>query len=257
MLSVLRRIIRPRRLLPAIQFAFTAAGRPWRDFYAWWLDRQERGNSLANIRNWRPDLLGYERGFFDLSRGQYHLAFMIRHGLKKSDHVLDFGCGFGRTASALVPWLDPGRYVGVDLSKERLRIAREWIAELGVDDRQPRFVLSSDIDIKHVASGSIDVIWTQAVISHMPIEDVRRFFFAAARILKPDGMMLFDYVLSKEGFKRHTIKDFFYEESTIRTALSDAGLSMEPLADWDDDIEPEKRVPNEVLVRARLIGRGP
>jgi hypothetical protein len=127
--------------------------------------------------------------------------------------------------------------------------------EIGVENRRPKFVLSSDIGIEHIESASIDVIWTQAVISHMPIEDVRRFFLAAARILRPGGMMLFDYVLSKDGFKRHTIKDFFYEEGTIRAALSDAGLSMEVLADWDDDIDPDKRVPNEVLVRAKLIGR--
>lgn len=226
-------------------------GRPWRDFYAWWIDRQERNNSIEKMAAWKPELQGYERGFFDLSRGYYHLEFMKRHGVEPHHRFLDFGCGFGRTAIAVVPYLDKGAYVGVDLSKERIRMAEDWISQEKLSDKAPRFERSSDIHLSYLDDKSFDVVWTQAVISHMPFEDVERFLQAARRVLKDEGVLMFDYVRSEDGFKRHTIKDFFYTEEAIRAAVDRAGFTYSVAADWDDDIVPEKRVKDEVLVIAK------
>ena len=53
---------------------------------------------------------------------EYHL--LLDAGLKKADNVVDVGCGSGRLAVKLAPFLD-GRYLGIDVVPELLAYAEE------------------------------------------------------------------------------------------------------------------------------------
>ena len=48
--------------------------------------------------------------------------------------VLDVGCGTGAVTRILAERVSPGRVVGLDLSKERLSVAREIAREQGVSN---------------------------------------------------------------------------------------------------------------------------
>ena len=52
--------------------------------------------------------------------GQRQLAFLKARGLTPQTRVLDFGCGTGRLARVLVPYLAPQHYTGIDLSMHAL-----------------------------------------------------------------------------------------------------------------------------------------
>ncbi len=239
------------RLLPLIRLAFLAIGRRWVDFYAWMLDRQESQNSIKRILEAHRGAPGKDRGLYDLSRSHYHLEYLRRHGLSQRHRLFDFGCGFGRTAIVAVPYLDPGNYIGAEISRERIRIAMEWIERENLGHRRPRFEVTRDLDLGYLDPASIDVMWMQAVVSHMPQSDIERVFAAARRVLRADGILLFDYVEALDGYTRHTIKDFFYTRDQMEQMLSRAGFRFERLTDWNDDLPADERNPASIVLKAR------
>jgi SAM-dependent methyltransferase len=239
------------RLLPVIRVAFALLGRRWVDFYAWMLDRQETKNSIGDILHAGRGVPGKDRGLYDLSRSHYHLVYLRRHGLLPSHKLFDFGCGFGRTAIVALPFLDPGNYVGAEISRERIRIAKEWIEREKLGDRRPRFEVTRDLDLGYLDTASIDIFWMQAVVSHMPRSDIERVFAAARRVLRAEGILLFDYVEAQDGYERHTIKDFFYTRDQMEQMVSRAGFRFERLTDWNDDLPPEERNPAAIVIKAR------
>jgi predicted O-methyltransferase YrrM len=226
------------RALPLVELGFAAIGRPWREFYAWMLDRQERGTTIESILDRPRAPAGRGRGLYDVARGDYHLAFLRRHGLEPHHRVVDFGCGYGRSAIPLLRYLDPGRYIGVEISNQRLRLARDFVRHEELEDRRPRFIHSFDTAMRYLEDGGTDYFWAQSVFTHMPPKDSRAALAALARVLAPDGLGLLDYsVASGDSLEKLNIKGFYYPESLFEGLVSDAGLQF-AVADgyWDDDL---------------------
>lgn len=243
------------RLLPAVRLGFRMLGRGWNDFYAWMLDRQERRNTIDRILARDRHVQGKDKGLYDISRGPVHAAFLIRHGLKPTDRFLDFGCGYGRTAVAILNHLDPGNYVGVDLSAERIRMAHEYVEREGLTDRRPRLLASLDNAMPYLEDGSIDVIFATSVFSHMPMEQWHEVLAAGRRVLAPGGSFILNYHVSDTGERVvNDLKDYYYPQAEVDATFARHGFTAEPLDGWHDDLAPENRDPLIRMVRLRATG---
>ena len=108
-----------------------------------------------------------------------------------------------------------------------------------MDDRQPRFVHSKDLDIGHLEEDSVDFVWALTVVSHMPIEDITRLMRAARRILRPGGAFIFDYIESDGSTCKTSVKDYTYPSDTIEGAAREAGFAIERLETSAKNIPPE------------------
>jgi cyclopropane-fatty-acyl-phospholipid synthase len=111
-----------------------------------------------------------------------HIAakLAIRPGMK----VLDIGCGWGGLALYLNRKLGC-EVLGVTLSEEQIRIARERAAAAGVAD-QVRFEL---IDYRRV-EGQFDRIVSVGMFEHVGPPQYRVFMRKCRDLLTPDGVML-------------------------------------------------------------------
>jgi ubiquinone/menaquinone biosynthesis C-methylase UbiE len=228
-------------LLKAIELCNSSAGRPWRKFYAWMLDWNDRKTTLKTLLASRQGRAG-RRNLFDVSRGQYHVEFMKRHGLRPQHRVFDFGCGYGRTAVPLLRYLESDRYIGADLSAERIRISREFVASEALEDRKPRFIASDDIQLSYLDTGSIDLFWAQSVFTHMPESDVIEVLRAMRRVLATDGMALINYAtMGGDAISRVDFKDFYYPEPVFERMVKSAGFEFAVLEDWEDDLPGDQR----------------
>lgn len=111
-----------------------------------------------------------------------HIAakLAIRPGMK----VLDIGCGWG--GMALYLHAKTGAEVlGVTLSEEQLKIARERAEKAGVADKV-RFEL---IDYRHV-TGQFDRIVSVGMFEHVGTAHYRTFFRKCRELLNEEGVML-------------------------------------------------------------------
>jgi ubiquinone/menaquinone biosynthesis C-methylase UbiE len=105
-------------------------------------------------------------------------------GIKPDDSVVDLGCGTGRNAALMLPFLGPnGRITGIDLSPiMQEQFEKRFAGEKRVTFRQQRIDLPFDLEEK------ADVVFISFVIHGFPHE-VRKAILASVRgHLKPGGI---------------------------------------------------------------------
>ena len=119
-----------------------------------------------------------------------HIAAKLN--LKPGQRVLDIGCGWGGTALYLNRVADVD-VLGVTLSEEQLKVARQRAAEAGVSDRV-KFEL---IDYRSL-TGTFDRIVSIGMFEHVGAKHFDEFFATCRALLADDGVMLL-HTIGKYG----------------------------------------------------------
>jgi len=104
--------------------------------------------------------------------------------LKPGQRVLDIGCGWGGTALCLNRIADVD-VLGVTLSEEQLKVARQRAEEAGVSDR----VTFELVDYRSV-EGRFDRIVSIGMFEHVGAAHYDEFFAKCRSLLTDDGVML-------------------------------------------------------------------
>jgi len=104
--------------------------------------------------------------------------------LKPGQRVLDIGCGWGGTALCLNRIADVD-VLGVTLSEEQLKVARQRAEEAGVSDR----VTFELVDYRSV-EGRFDRIVSIGMFEHVGAAHYDEFFAKCRSLLADDGVML-------------------------------------------------------------------
>ncbi len=94
--------------------------------------------------------------------------------------ILDYGCGVGRLAKAVLAAHPSATVIGVDESSESLALAREYVA----DDR---FVATPPGEL----SEQVDVAYCVYVLQHVPAIQIREVLQRIHRHLKTDGLFVY------------------------------------------------------------------
>ena len=115
--------------------------------------------------------------------------------LKPGQRVLDIGSGWGGLALYLHQQAGVD-VLGITLSEDQLRVARERAEEAGVSDHV-RFEL---IDYR-VLEGEFDRIVSVGMFEHVGLEYYDEFFASCRRLLKRDGVMLL-HTIGKFGISK-------------------------------------------------------
>ena len=104
----------------------------------------------------------------------------------KTLRVLEIGCGAGRMTKHLATVF--GEVVGVDVSGEMIRQARERLATVG----NAKFHETSGVDFPMLADESFDLVLSAYVFQHVPsAEVIRSNLDDGWRVLKPGGVFRF------------------------------------------------------------------
>jgi ubiquinone/menaquinone biosynthesis C-methylase UbiE len=142
----------------------------WNASAEWWKEREDR-RGLWRTCHENPSLVisPAEMPFLQGVRGQA---------------VCVLGSGDNEVAFALAGL--GGRVTSVDISEQRLEIARERARTLGLD---VDFLQSDVTDLRDLHDGAFDLVYTGGHVS-VWISDLRRFVAEAVRILKPEGVIV-------------------------------------------------------------------
>jgi len=153
--------------------------------------------------------------------GIYQRDFLQSIGLLPWHRLLDLGCGTGRFARRIVPWLEPGKYTGVDISPAALTNCAELARTEGWHERRPTF-LQGNGTLEAVYGMEFNLIWAHSVFTHLPEDAIDRifddlhefkwdrFYFTYKHQPKPwrSGLKQFQYpfeffeeIATKHGFK--------------------------------------------------------
>ncbi|MEN8182072.1 MAG: class I SAM-dependent methyltransferase [Myxococcota bacterium] len=105
---------------------------------------------------------------------------------KRNDRVLDFGCGVGRVLRPFARRF--GEYVGVDISKNMIRVAREIHSEYP----NCRFVVNSEDSLRSFPDDHFDLVHTNLVLQHLQHRSTIESYLAEfVRVLNNTGLLVF------------------------------------------------------------------
>jgi SAM-dependent methyltransferase len=154
--------------------------------------------------------------------GDWQRDFLIEQGLRPEHRFLEIGCGTGRLARKLVPYLDHDRYGGVEISDKArghafgLAFTEHWLK------KSPVFYAT----VHHVATEvKQDFLWAFSVFIHLPEFVMRDVFAECAKRMGPSSRFYFSYVPEKID-TRTGLKQFRHSLATYQAACASAGLSF-------------------------------
>lgn len=200
---------------------YRLVGKSWIDFYG------DRLDGFKGDGEFGPLKPAYAKD------GEVQFNYLVSHGLKPSHSLLDYGCGVMRSGLFFAKYLEPGNYVGVDISKRRLAHGRYLMAEAGVAESDYSVFLVHDCRLIELEGRSFDFVWANSVLTHMPEIDIRTMLAALSELLAKDGKFYFTFA-NADRRKRMHIKDFWYPEAELRSIFNSAGYDLMFLEDYAD-----------------------
>jgi SAM-dependent methyltransferase len=156
-------------------------------------------------------------------------------GLRQHHSLLDVGCGSLRIGRLLIPYLNRGKYFGIE--------PNEWLVEEGIKReigeallqiKRPTFFFSDSPAALSQAKISFDFALAQSIFSHCGLDLINRWLSGLSRSLAPGGALLATF-LPNEGDSPRT--GWVYPEcvsfrpATLQRVAAEANLRFEIL-DW-------------------------
>ena len=168
-----------------------------------------------------------------LKLGQMQFEYLIGHGLKPGDRMLEIGCGNLRAGRLFIEYLDAGNYYGVDISPDILLAAADTVAEFGLQAKLPHLALVRDMRLAFLPDGEFTVVHAHSVFSHSPVEVIDECLGSVARVMAPGGF--FDFTFDRtEGAEHHVLReDFYYRTQTLIALAARHGLRGRFMDDWE------------------------
>lgn len=149
-----------------------------------------------------------------LIRGEAQIELLQKLGLKPEHNFLDYGCAFLATAYHVVPYLEPHRYVGVDVAKLAMLRGVKRLSDAGIDRSRYQIMRIESPDLYELEGFSFDFIFSFSVLQFVHGADHVHLMKRLDSLLRPGGIMLFDYSpfnsdeLKQKGMAFHSFEDY-------------------------------------------------
>ncbi len=157
-----------------------------------WAVRSERWK-------WQPDRF-FRTGVEEVTRLMRNIRSLgIEHGLEKA---LDFGCGIGRMTQPLADYFE--EVDGVDISPSMISLAREYNRQ---GDRC-KYYLNERTDLKQFPDESFDFVYSGRTLQHLKPELSRAYLREFLRILRPEGLIVFQLTNERLPGVRSLLRSF-------------------------------------------------
>ncbi|MCF6151997.1 MAG: class I SAM-dependent methyltransferase [Candidatus Kuenenia stuttgartiensis] len=139
---------------------------------------------------------------------EFTIYLKLLCSLKPYHHVLEIGCGCGRIAQNLIDYIDEGSYEGIDVNKKVIQYAKK----IEQEHRKFKFhhinvysgsynsesnVMPSDFRFPY-RDNNFDIVFASSVFTHMTPPGLRNYICEIYRVLKPNGILMSTFHLTKD-----------------------------------------------------------
>lgn len=166
-------------------------------------------------------------------RGALQFNLLTTLGLRDHHYLLDIGCGSLCGGRLFIPYLQPGRYFGIE--------PLEWLVQKGISEelgpsaieiKKPTF--QYDTDFRLTAFGrTFDFLVAQSIFSHTSQRQLRQCLSEAAKVMMPNSIFaatFFEGAVNYEGDRWTAHADYTMEK--IRSLVEEQGLILRPI-EWE------------------------
>ena len=156
-------------------------------------------------------------------------------GLRQHHSLLDIGCGSLRIGRLLIPYLNRGKYFGIEPAEWLVAEGiKQELGETVVQSKRPTFFFTDSPETAVRAKVAFDFALAQSIFSHCGLDLIRGWLSAVSRALAEDGVLIATFLPSDEDSPRTgwVYPDCVnYRLTTLERAASGANLRFEIL-DW-------------------------
>jgi cyclopropane-fatty-acyl-phospholipid synthase len=197
------------------------------DFYRQWLDEDMQ----YSCAYWADGVETLEQA---QTAKKAHIAAKL--ALKPGQRVLDIGCGWGGMALYLNAQADVD-VLGITLSEEQLKLARERAEKAGVSDRV-KFELIDYRDLAKREPQGFDRIVSVGMFEHVGVPQFDTFFRAVTNLMTDEGVMLLHTIgrMGSPGATDAFTRKYIFPGGYI-PALSETLASSEKMRLIASDVE--------------------
>ena len=156
-------------------------------------------------------------------------------GLRQHHSLLDVGCGSLRIGRLLIPYLNRGKYFGIEPAEWLVAEGiRQELGETVVQTKCPTFFFSDSPETVVQAKVSFDFALAQSIFSHCGLDLIKGWLSSVSRSLAPHGVLLATFLPGDEDTPQ---TGWVYPECvnyrpiTLERAAAEANLRFEIL-DW-------------------------
>jgi SAM-dependent methyltransferase len=156
-------------------------------------------------------------------------------GLRQHHSLLDVGCGSLRIGRLLIPYLNRGKYFGVE--------PNNWLVEAGIEHelgkdvvqiKRPTFFFSASPETVVQAKVAFNFALAQSIFSHCGLDLIRGWLSAVSRSLTQSGALVATFLTDQEDSKKTGWvypECVNYQPATLERAAAEVNLRFEIL-DW-------------------------
>ncbi|MFI9150285.1 class I SAM-dependent methyltransferase [Streptomyces sp. NPDC053367] len=168
-----------------------------------------------------------------LEIGRMQFDYLLGHGLRPQDRMLEIGCGNLRAGWRFIRHLEPGHYYGIDISPDILIEAKKTLVRYGLQDKVPYLTPVEDLRLEFLPDGWFTVVHAHSVFSHSPLEVIDECLAHVGRVLAPGGF--FDFTFDRTEGPEHQVlrEDFYYRTQTLVRLARGHGLEARFMDDWE------------------------
>jgi hypothetical protein len=177
--------------------------------------------------------------------GSLQFEFLKKQGLLPSHRLIDIGCGCLRGGVHFVPYLEPGRYGGIDINASLIEAGKkELLKNPGNAGKQPDLRVSDRFDLAQFGV-QFDYALALSVFTHLYANHIGRCLVEVQKVLPPRGKFFATFFeaptpLHLESISHlpgkvvtHFDRDpFHYSFAEMEMLARFAGLSVELIGDW-------------------------
>jgi SAM-dependent methyltransferase len=157
-----------------------------------------------------------------LSRITSEFVRLPPHMPMRARRFLEIGCGIGRLMAPLSQFC--GEIHGVDIADEMIRMGRERLADIA----HAHLHWTRNSDLAALADDSFDLVYSYAVMQHLPHEaPFWRYLAESARVLKEGGVLLQQFnSLAEDRDAPDTWAGIVVPVDRVLAACADLGLQV-------------------------------
>ena len=169
--------------------------------------------------------------------GKLQLEFLVNHNLKPNHVFLDIACGALRAGRLLIPYLNPGNYMGMDKHLELIEAgkAKELTPEV-LRERQPQFVVSDTFEFEKL-SKKPDYCIAQSLFSHLRKQEIELCLSKLGAFAKPGCRFYATFcqvaVPIPQLAKSHSVRSFFFTRGTMEAIGKRTGWESTYIGNWN------------------------
>jgi SAM-dependent methyltransferase len=147
--------------------------------------------------------------------------YMRLASLRRSDRVVDYGCGSLRIGAHFIRFLDPGCFWGLDVTDGFYEIGKTEIGEPMLHEKSPRFGVIMDAEIAEAENFGADLVYSNAVCYQVHPEEQKTYFGNLARLARKPGCQLIFNCMLAEPSVHYSHRSWAWPLDTYKAALKD------------------------------------